>query len=140
MNVPDKTRRIQRQAAFTLLELIVVITIIGTLSTMVVIQVRHFPAKARAMKVKADLTTILKTADVIYVMTGRHPESLADLVDVRDEEGRLVGGLEGVPIDPWNNEYLYEVAGDQPQVICLGSDGAEGGEGEAADVIIRGTS
>jgi hypothetical protein len=33
-----------------------------------------------------------------------------------------------------------EVADGQPRVICLGSDGAEGGEGEAADVVMPSAS
>lgn len=40
-----------------------------------------------------------------------------------------------MPRDPWGNEYVYRIVDGAPQVLCLGSDGAEGGEGEAADVV-----
>lgn len=125
------------RAAFTLLELIVVITIIGTLSTIVVVRVGHFPEKARATKIKADTKAILEAAELIHVMTGSYPESLRDLVNVRDDEGRLVGGLDRVPLDPWGNEYQFEIDGDQLQVISLGADGELGGVGENVDVVVQ---
>ena len=43
-----------------------------------------------------------------------------------------------IPLDPWNNEYLYRFPGeygDQPDIISYGADGREGGEDENADVV-----
>ena len=40
--------------------------------------------------------------------------------------------MDNVPIDPWNNEYLYKYPGtkdrSRPELICLGKDGLEGTE------------
>ena len=131
-----RASRERRRAAFTLLELIVVITIIGILSSIVVVKYHHVPERGRAAKVKADLSAIVETADMIYVLTGSYPESIDDMIDVRDEQGRPLGGIVSPPIDPWGNEYLFEVVELQARATCLGSDGAEGGVGEAADVIV----
>ncbi|MBI4605941.1 MAG: type II secretion system protein GspG [Planctomycetes bacterium] len=55
---------------------------------------------------------------------------------LRRHDGSLAAAsLEGLPRDPWGNEYVYRIVDGAPQVLCLGSDGAEGGEGEAADVV-----
>lgn len=43
-----------------------------------------------------------------------------------------------VPRDPWGRDYVYRAPGPNNlpfQIMSLGSDGAEGGEGDAADVV-----
>jgi len=42
--------------------------------------------------------------------------------------------LESVPKDPWGNDYMYLNEGGKPVVISYGSDGTQGGEGNAADI------
>lgn len=43
-----------------------------------------------------------------------------------------------IPLDPWNNEYIYESDGRTFNIISLGSDGLEGGEGPEGDISLRG--
>jgi len=68
---------------------------------------------------------------------GRYPDSLAVLV-VRDEDGATLLGVEELPRDPWGNEYVYVAPGPEEEAIysSYGSDGAPGGEGPAADVVL----
>ena len=43
-----------------------------------------------------------------------------------------------LPRDPWGNEYRYRAPGPNNlpfEILSLGSDGAEGGEGDAADIV-----
>lgn len=47
------------------------------------------------------------------------------------------GYLEEVALDPWDNEYYYESDGRTFNIISLGNDGDEGGEGEAADISLK---
>ena len=58
------------------------------------------------------------------------PESLASLVPKY---------LESEPTDPWGSSLIYYVkSGGRKYVLAsLGSDGAEGGEGEASDIVIE---
>lgn len=46
------------------------------------------------------------------------------------------GYIEGakVPLDPWDNEFLYESDGKTFTITSLGADNAEGGEGSDADI------
>ncbi|HXH30591.1 MAG TPA: type II secretion system major pseudopilin GspG [Bacteriovoracaceae bacterium] len=46
--------------------------------------------------------------------------------------GYIEGGK--VPVDPWDQEYLYESDGKTFSIISLGADNAEGGEGSDADI------
>jgi general secretion pathway protein G len=121
---------------FTLLELIVVITIIGLLSTLVAVKVAPVGAKARLTKAQAELNTILDTARTLQTLTGNYPESVEAMVDARDRDGRTLPCLDKLPTDPWGNDYVYEVVDDAPRVICYGKDGVPGGEGEATDLVV----
>lgn len=49
--------------------------------------------------------------------------------------GYIEGGK--VPLDPWDNEYIYESDGKTFTIISLGADNAEGGEGVDADINSR---
>lgn len=46
--------------------------------------------------------------------------------------GYIEGGK--VPVDPWDNEFVYESDGKTFNIISLGADNAEGGEGSDADI------
>jgi general secretion pathway protein G len=124
-----QTSRISRREGFTLLELMVVITIIGLLSAVVVVNTRKVPEKARQTAVEQDLKNILNVAEHAHVETGRWPESIEEMAKNTD----LTVRLETIPRDPWKNSYVYDLSSETPTVTCLGSDGQPGGTGEAAD-------
>lgn len=128
----SRTRR-----GFTLLELIVVITIIGLLGTIVVVQVRGIGPKARLTKINADSKNILTVAESLYHSTGRYPDTIAEMLNAKDENGAdAVASLDEMPKDPWGSEYLYEIVNGRPTVTCLGSDKQQGGsEAEAIDIM-----
>lgn len=125
----DATRR----GGFTLLELIVVITIIGLLASIVMVSTRGAGPKARLTKARAEMRNIYQVAQTMFSETGRWPESIEDMVQAKDDDGIPLGmSLDSYPIDPWKNDYIWDR--ETQQVSCLGSDGAEGGEGEAQDL------
>lgn len=70
---------------------------------------------------------------------GKYPVSLEELVAPESKDrGAFPGGL--LPHDPWGRPFEYERSPfreDQARLGCLGSDGVEGGEGDAADVWIE---
>ncbi len=123
-------------AGFTLLELIVVITIIGLLSTLVVVGTSKIGPNARRTKAVADLNTLQKIATGIFTETGVWPESIEAMVNAKSVDGKgLMNSLDEFPKDPWGHEYKLEVVDGQARVTCLGNDNAEGGEGEAEDLV-----
>jgi general secretion pathway protein G len=126
------------RGGFTLLELIVVITIIGFLSAVVVVTTRGLPARGRKTRLDRDLRNIITVAEAIYTDTGRYPESIEAMVGAKNDDGTsAIASLEKYPKDPWGNEYLYELTSDgSPRATCLGSDNQPGGDGEAADTVV----
>lgn len=44
---------------------------------------------------------------------------------------------DSIPLDPWENEYIYESDGRTFNITSLGSDGLEGGEGFDTDISLR---
>lgn len=124
------------RSGFTLLELIVVITIIGLFASIVVVSTRGIGPRARRTRVMSDLQNIYKVAEALYNDTGRWPESIEAMVNAKGEDGLpAIASLDRYPRDPWGNEYIYSIEGGRARVRCLGNDNAEGGEGEAEDLV-----
>ncbi|PWE17115.1 type II secretion system protein GspG [Marinicauda salina] len=137
-------RRRAAEAGFTLTEMMVVIAIIGLLSTVVVINVLPLLGTAREDKVRADLATLESSLTTFYATYGRFPttdEGLEALV-APPEEDRISaryaeeGFIERLPEDPWGREYQYLFPGEQGRydLYSLGADGRPGGEGDNADI------
>ncbi len=128
-------RRKRRTGAFTLLELIVVITIIGILGTVVVVKVQGWVWRAKEMKIKNDLKSIVDAAEQYHLVAGTYPGSLEEMKPgAKLPDGSEVPGTIENSKDPWGNEYIFEMGQDgKPQARCLGKDQTEGGEGENRD-------
>jgi hypothetical protein len=92
---------------------------------------RSSPRESPSARAQTEMHVILFVACQVQDETGRWPRSLSELL------GRHKAPmLESYPKDPWGNDYVYEAAEDRVVVKCLGSDGEEGGEGDATDLVL----
>jgi general secretion pathway protein G len=135
-----------RRTGFTLIEMMVVIAIIGTLALLVGpnIMGRFGDANRTAARTQVELLTV--ALENFRMDTGRYPtteEGLAVLRTWSLPSPRPVGWRgpylrKPVPADPWHRAYLYRAPGEHNpgsyDLYTLGQDGEQGGEGEAADV------
>ncbi|MBN1361749.1 MAG: type II secretion system major pseudopilin GspG [Sedimentisphaerales bacterium] len=127
---------------FTLIELMIVVVILGTLATMIMPRILDRPEQARRVKAKTDIRSIQQALSLFKSDTGRFPttsEGLAALVtnpgNVRNYNASAY--LERVPTDPWGNPYIYlcpGLNGKDYDLESFGKDGEDGGTGDDADV------
>lgn len=131
----------KKQVGFTMIEIMVVVAIIGVLAAMIVPAVMGKDDQARVTAATSDIMKISSALDMFKLDNYRYPtsdEGLEALVSKPSgaknwSEG---GYLKKTPVDPWKNEFeYYSPAESGPyEIISLGSDGQEGGEGYAADI------
>jgi len=137
-----KRRRLTRQAGVTLIEMLVVVTIIALFAA--VVGPRLFKA-ADGAKVTAARTQInsFNQALLLYKnSTGNFPSNDQGLKALRTKPGDVTNWdgpylQADVPLDPWGREFLYKFPGalpDEPDIISLGADGQPGGTGINQDI------
>ncbi len=130
------------QSAFTLIELLLVLVILGILAAIVVPKFSGRTEQARETAARSQLATFGTALDAYEVDIGRYPQGkngLQSLVEQPRENNNWRGPYlkkKIVPKDPWNNDYQYIFPGRHGSfdIVSLGADGREGGEGENKDV------
>jgi len=133
----------RRGAGFTLVEMIVVVAIIGILATLVVVRYAGKTDEAKVAAAKSQLAQMETAVLSFYAHLGRMPKSLLELVEKPSgatawQEGGYLKGKE-VPKDPWGNDWRFTSAGRRFEIVSLGADGKEGGQGLDADLSTEGT-
>jgi general secretion pathway protein G len=127
---------------FTLVEILVVITIIGLIMALVGPRVLNYLSEAKSKSAKIQIASFSSALDLYFLDAGRYPngsEGLTALVQ-RPGNAQAWNGpyLKGntVPLDPWGNPYVYRLPGQHGtyDILSYGADGQEGGAGAAADV------
>ena len=137
-------KRQKTMSGFTLLEIMVVVAIIGLLAAVIVPNVIGQGEAAKVDLAKANMGKIVQQLDMYKFNNGSYPsteEGLNGLVERSASAKKWPEGgyLPKVPQDPWNNDYVYLSPGvDGPfDLLSLGADGVEGGEGNDADINWR---
>jgi general secretion pathway protein G len=124
----------RRERGMTLIEIMVVITILGLIAAAVAVNVVGQLSDAKIKQARTDLHTIENCLDLYKVDKGRYPtteEGLAAVV--------AAGKCKAQIKDPWKHDYVYLYPGvvhpDSFDIKSYGADGQPGGEGENADIV-----
>ena len=135
------------ERGFTLIEVVVVMVIISILATLVTLNVIGHVEQARRVKAEADIKTLESALKFFHIDNAFYPstdQGLLALVappetgkEARNwrDGGYLEKGV--VPLDPWDNDYVYVSPGVHNRDFDLasyGRDGQPGGEGPDADI------
>jgi general secretion pathway protein G len=143
--IPSAVRRASAAASpgYTLVELLVVLTIISLIVGLVGPRVLGYLSDSRAKTAKLQIESFGSALDLFYLDTGRYPTSSEGLDALTQRpsgvaiwNGPYVKGGR-VPADPWGNAYKYRAPVEHVppyEIVSYGSDGREGGSGNAADI------
>jgi general secretion pathway protein G len=134
-------RRLAQQG-FTLVEMLVVISIIGLIMALVGPRVLNFLAESKVKAAKIQIESLTSALDLYALDTGQYPSNSDGLGALMQRPGGVTswGGpyLKGnvVPKDPWGRPYVYRSPGQHGayDILSYGADGQEGGTGAAADI------
>ena len=111
--------------AFTLMELMVVIIILGLLASFILPSLTGKSDEAKTKITCIQMKNISQAVKMFKIDNSNYPstsEGLGILVEKNYfEDGKL-------PKDSWNNDFIYTSAGDSFEIISLGEDKAEGGD------------
>lgn len=129
---------------FTLIELLVVLLILGLIAGLAGPQVMNYLGESKAKAAKLQIEEFGSSLDLFKFDVGRYPdnqEGLQALVQAPAGQGadRWRGPYlrkKNVPKDPWSNDYQYAAPGRHGQydIVSLGADGREGGDGDNKDI------
>lgn len=135
-----------RLRGFTLIEIMVVITILGILAALIVPRVVGRTDDARIAAAKQDIASIMQALKLYRLDNGAYPATEQGLkallakptIEPIPSNWKQGGYLErsSLPKDPWGNEYKYLNPGlkGEIDVFSYGRDGQSGGEGIDADI------
>lgn len=113
----------------TLLEIMVVITIIGVVMATVTVAILPQLDNAKIDTTKNSMLGVQNGLKLYYAKHGKYPDTSQGLQILVTEKF-----LEQMPKDAWSNDFVYLAEGASYKIISYGSDGAAGGDAAAADI------
>jgi len=126
--------------AFTLIELLAVIAILGLIAAFAVPQVLKWVSGARSDSARIQIEALGGSIDLYRLEVGSFPPTLEALVDKPPGVDKWNGPYlkrKVIPKDPWGYSYVYRYPGNNGSydLMSLGADNSEGGEGEHKDIV-----
>lgn len=134
------TQKSKAARAFTLVEIMLVVVILGILAAVVIPKIAGNSERARETAATADIKGGVKSAlDQYNVDMGYYPASLQDLLSPPRNNAKHWHGPyfdpPQLPLDPWGNPYLYAYPGKHNSTgYDLWSAGPDGKSGDADDI------
>jgi len=136
-------RRHSREAGVTLIEMLVVVTIIALFLAIVGPRLLNRGDQARVTATKAQISAFETALSAYKLDTSTYPTTDMGLQALRakpENANQWQGPYlpKDVPNDPWGHPYIYKFPGDhgdEPDIISYGADGQPGGDGINADIL-----
>ena len=134
--------RYHSQAGLTLIELLVVMVIVALFATIVGTRVGRQVDKAKQVAAKSQISEYETALDQFKLDVGHYPSNEEGLQALRTKPESALNWdgpylRKEIPPDPWSRAYVYRFPGTHGDfdLMSLGADGQEGGEGDNADIV-----
>ena len=139
-----RNRKRAGQAGVTLIEMLVVVTIIGLFVALVGPMLFKKADEAKVTATRAQIDGFGTALGMYKLDTGTFPTTEQGLqalrvkpADVNQWNGPYMP--RDIPKDAWAHDFIYRFPGehqpDEPEIVSLGADGQPGGEGTNADIV-----
>jgi general secretion pathway protein G len=131
---------IRNQRGMTLLEIIIVVTILASLAAILGTKIASSQRKARVKEAKIQISELSKNLDMYFTDCGHYPSSSEGLAALAPggEAGCSNWGpdpyIKKVPLDPWGTPFVYTYENGSYTIKSYGEDKVEGGTGYGADI------
>lgn len=129
---------------FTLIEIMVVVVILGILGALIVPNIISRPDEAKVIAAKSDIQQIGAALNIYRLDNGNYPSTDQGLQALVEEptgfpepkHWNVDGYLSKIPMDPWDQPYMYINEGRSFEVYSYGADAQEGGESFDTDLYL----
>ena len=122
-----------KKAAFSLIELMIVIVILGLLAAMVMPSLTGKGEEAKRDLVCVQMKSIYDGAlDMYKIKNSIYPSTEEGLKVLTEDSSYFKDGK--MPKDSWGQEFIYLNNDGKIELISLGADKKEGGKDEAKDI------
>lgn len=130
------------EQGYSLLELLVVLAILGLIIAIAAPRAIGYFEASKAKTAKIQIANISAALDIYYLANGNYPteaQGLKALMEAPEGatawDGPYLNRADGL-MDPWGRPYVYKQPGTHGKfdVMSLGADAKEGGEGENRDL------
>jgi len=129
-------KTLRNAAGMTLMEILIVLAIIGTLMAFLIPQITSRLDKAKVGETKIAIGQVVNALNLYYTDCGKYPASLDGLMKA-DPDCSNWGPepyIKKTPKDAWNRDFIYSIEGANYTIKSLGKDGREGGDGYDKDI------
>lgn len=137
-----RRRAYRRTAGYSLLEILIVLSIIALIAALVGPRLFAQLDKSKTVAAHVQMKSLKSAIETMRLDISRYPtqeEGLGLLVKapgdgVANWSGPYLSGA--LPKDPWGRDYIYQAPADnqEPHIVTLGADGKPGGSGNDADI------
>lgn len=130
------TQALRNSRGMTLMEILIVLAIIGTLMAFLIPQITGRLDKAKIGETKIAIGQAVNALNLYYTDCGKYPSSIEGLIKA-DADCSNWGPepyMKKAPKDAWNRDMVYTVEGAKYTLKSLGKDGREGGDGYDKDI------
>ena len=128
----------RRQGGFTILEIVIVFVLLAGIMAFVGPRIFQSMGQAKSAEQRIRTQTLVGNIELYKLEVGKYPENLQALVRQPSGVDKWNGPYaKDVDLkDAWGNDYRYTVPGQGKayDLVSLGADGRDGGEGENRDV------